>query len=344
MLNCRLPGSRSSSTNSQPLVRQSPACAGSTILGAVLRTYFDVFRDALAKIRAVRGQSYSLDQKCQQMMYYTQWVIQGTETGIDTSGSATIASEKNRLVLGSINDAQPGELVYWSNNHVMRIAGHDDAGRAIGMNTSLKGDAIAGSQLDPFWKLSHVDTYPAKYIGRSARDGHSTEAAPYPIEPWPLKPVDIAPDQRRTRLDVGKVNVRSAPTTTAPIVEQFSAGQIITAAGYVHGERVAQNGLATDLWFVTGHDGDGKANRFAWAGGFTNFTDEGLKQWSDPEPEPEPPVVVPPVEPPTPTPQPDKPEPEPKPSSPALNWITYLIGGVIAAAIGLWAIITGGQP
>lgn len=281
-----------------------------------MRNYFDVFKDAYTKIRAFRGPNYSLDQKCQQMAgYYAQWSIQGDEVGIDTSGSALAAAKKNPLVRGPIDDARPGELVYWANNHVMRVVGHDEQGRAIGMNTSLKGDTIAGSQLDPFWKLSHVDTYPADYIGRSARDGHSDQAAPYPIDPWPLLPVTIAPDQRKVRADVGRVNVRSIPATSGAIIERFAAAQIITAAGFVQGERVTQNGIATALWFVTGHDGEGNANRFAWAGGFTNFTDEGLTRWVDPVPQPSP----------EPNPEPEKPS---KPNQkPTLAWWQKLLGG-----------------
>lgn len=316
-------------------------------------TYLDVFKDAYAKLRAFRGPNFSLDQECQKMAgYYMQWAIQGNENGIDVSVTADAAAAKNGLNTSPINEAQPGELVYWSNNHVMRVVGHTPDGRAVGASTSLKGDTIEGTQIDRFWKLTHIDTYPGPYIGRSNRDGRSTQTSPYPYDSWPPAAVQIAADQRQARANIGAVNVRAGAATSSAVVETFTPSQIITVAGFVHGQKLTQNGVTTDLWYVTGTDGAGNANRFAFAGGFLTSGADGLTQWHDPipvppvEPEPpvDPPVVVPPVEeppvivPPVIVPPAEKPDP-PVTTRPKMNTVAIIITSLVGAAVVLYNLI-----
>lgn len=75
----------------------------------------------------------------------------------------------------------------------------------------------------------------------------------------------IANDQRITN---AAVNYRSAPNTSADIIQKFEADTILDFKGYVtNGEAVESN----SVWFVGKY-----TNGYAWSGGFTNSSTAGL--------------------------------------------------------------------
>lgn len=93
----------------------------------------------------------------------------------------------------------------------------------------------------------------------------------------PPKPPAVAANQRKA-FEV-PVNVRATPNTSAKITGSIAANAVITPEGWVTGQKVE----LISVWFKV-------AGGYAWGGGFTKSTGDGLKNLN--------PAVKPPVDPP----------------------------------------------
>ncbi len=297
------------------------------------------FKTALLKEYPTRD----WDQMCVRLCWNAVWLTTGIpESQMHTYSSALAALAASSLeprgsesIEAYVNRAPLGAIHHWD----QVVDGHDGISLGGGMMLHTSDYANNVEKWTGHVFVASVLSYSkGRYRGWSLTLGANIPVAL--VEPR------LEPYQRV--VNSGGVSIRVEPTSQSAKVGFFPPKQVVSFIGWSKGELVE----GVDVWFKF------DADKWCWAGGFTDAGTHDLpdltpKPEPTPEPEPEPPVVVPPTEPPvvvppveptTPTPQPDKPEPEPKPSNPALNWIIYLIGGVIAAAIGLWAIITGGQP
>jgi GH25 family lysozyme M1 (1,4-beta-N-acetylmuramidase) len=78
-----------------------------------------------------------------------------------------------------------------------------------------------------------------------------------------LTPIVLRPDQRKCGPD--NVNQRSEPNTSAPVVRVIAANTLEEFTGFVYGENFA----GINVWYKD-------ANGYAWAGGFTDSSTNGL--------------------------------------------------------------------
>lgn len=87
------------------------------------------------------------------------------------------------------------------------------------------------------------------------------------IDPTP----DPEPDKERTVLSTSAVNVRLYPRTSAAIQGSIERDRTITVEQFTHGDAVAMpDGGSSDVWYVV-------PGGFAWAGGFTSQSTDGLQ-------------------------------------------------------------------
>lgn len=98
--------------------------------------------------------------------------------------------------------------------------------------------------------------------------GDLTEIKDIPIPPEPV-PV---PQTRTVRPDSG-VNVRKYPQTTAAQVGSLDRGTVVNLTEYAKGDVASSTatGVTSDVWYKLAED------QFAWAGGFTSQSLDGLK-------------------------------------------------------------------
>lgn len=90
-----------------------------------------------------------------------------------------------------------------------------------------------------------------------------------------LNPVVVPPiNDDRTVLATLPVRVRSAAGTGASILGQYDAGSVQDFGYWTIGEKVTLNGVTSDIWYVTD---DQKS--FAWSGGFTTQSKDGLAEY-----------------------------------------------------------------
>jgi murein DD-endopeptidase MepM/ murein hydrolase activator NlpD len=80
------------------------------------------------------------------------------------------------------------------------------------------------------------------------------------------------PSTNRTN-GTNPTNVRSAPYTTSPVVASIAAGAVVEMNGWANGEDVQGNAV----WFRRKSD-----NLWAWSGGFTSQSKDGLTQVTSP--------------------------------------------------------------
>lgn len=262
-------------------------------------------KKALALFRQVRG-SQSLDQQCQRLSgYYTQWAYQGTEAGIITYPSANAAAAASPRDGSQINEMPVGGFAYWNVGpfgHVAQCIGYDGK-RALILHTSRQGDTVL--ELDPFWRVSHADTYPHPFMFWSFTNGRNPRMT---VTPWSPNPT---PGPRQRVVGAKGVHARLDPSTGQPSQGLVAAGAIVDMVGYVTNGAAVQGNA---IWYKSAK------GQWFWSGGFTNAAPTSLDDLTPPPvvPEPEPEPVTPdPVEPePTEPEQPPTPEPDPEPVDP----------------------------
>lgn len=110
-----------------------------------------------------------------------------------------------------------------------------------------------------------------------------------------------APTNKRKAQDL-PVNIRSEAKASAKVVGSVNAKQEVSVAGWLKGEKVS----GIDTWYKL-------SNGFAWAGGFTDSSTNGITKYVPPvKPEPEP-------------------EPKPEPELPTLKAFSPVVTRVDAA-------------
>lgn len=262
----------------------------------------------------------SLDQQCQRMSgYYTQWAYQGNEVGIKTYGSANAAADASPRDGSLVNEMPVGGFGYWTigkYGHVAMCIGYDGK-RALILHTSQLGDEV--TRLDPFWRVSHADTYPHPFKFWSFTNGKNPRMT---VAPWSPNPVP-GPKQRLTGAD--GVHMRLDPSTGQESQGLIPPSTLIDMVAFTDaGGNVAGN----SRWFKS------ENGFWFWSGAFTSSAKTGLTDLTpklepekpvdpivpDPKPEPEEPVVL--------DPKPEEPsDPEP-PKPPISEGVTVALGAI----------------
>lgn len=118
---------------------------------------------------------------------------------------------------------------------------------------------------DIFGSIGEIEQrFNAKYIGWTEFVGNARVLKPAPA------PAPIGGNQRQA---AARVNYREQPKTSANVIKQFEANDILTFKGFVSGENVEGN----NKWFVGAY-----TNGYAWSGAFTNPSTAGLPNLTTP--------------------------------------------------------------
>jgi len=134
-----------------------------------------------------------------------------------------------------------------------------EPGQKVEVTQFKRGQAVteAGATSDVWFRVGAGYAWAGSFT-RATTDGLTEIVNPAPpSQEW-----------REVRPDNG-VNVRAYPTSSAALVKSLDRGTKITVEKYANGDVVTQNGVTTGVWYVV--DGG-----YAWAGGFTSQSVEGL--------------------------------------------------------------------
>lgn len=229
----------------------------------------DLGKKALALFRQVRGNE-SLDQQCQRMSgYYTQWAYQGNETGIKVYPSANAAWAAAPKDGTNINQCPVGGFFYWNIGkfgHVGMCIGYD-GNRALVLHTGQKGDTVLA--LDPFWRVSHADSYPFPFRNWSYTNGANPRMT---VAPWSPNP---EPGPKQRKVVAAGSNARTEPRAGAAKVKVLAPNSLVDMQAFTDaGEAVNGN----SRWFKTAE------GHWAWSGGFTSADKANLTDLTPPPP------------------------------------------------------------
>lgn len=231
----------------------------------------DLGKEALARFRKLYPKE-SLDQQCQRMSgYYTQWAYQDNEIGIKVYSSANAAWSASPKPANNtkINEAPVGSFCYWAvgtYGHVAMVIGYD-GGRALILHTSPKGDEVL--RLDPFWRVSHADTYPFTFRGWTHTNGANPRMA---VTGWSPNP---EPGPKQRKVVAAGSNARTEPRSTATKVKVLAPHSLVDMVAVTDaGELVNGN----SRWFKTAE------GHWAWSGGFTSQAKTSLTDLTPPPP------------------------------------------------------------
>lgn len=163
-------------------------------------------------------------------------------------------------------DQSAGIVVVIDHGDCVSISAHLDS---TGLNTGDKvtrGQTVGRSGNTGFSSGPHLhfEILPDKWNVHAAFYGR-VNPLNYISKTSVAPAASVTSDQRVTN---AKVNYRSAPNTSADIIQKFEADTILDFKGYVtNGQSVEDN----SVWFVGKY-----TNGYAWSGGFTNSSTAGL--------------------------------------------------------------------
>lgn len=203
-------------------------------------------RAALALWRSVRGNE-SLDQQCQRLSgYYTQWAYQGHDEGIAVYASANAAAAASPRDGSLVNEMPVGGFGYWDIGrfgHVAMCIGYNGK-RALILHTSAQGDEV--TRLDPFWRVSHADTYPHPFRFWSFTNGRNPRMT---VAPWSPRPANAR------QVGSGGARRREEPTTLASNwddAENFAPGAWVEWDGFIRSTLPGGQPNGDNIWLKKG--------------------------------------------------------------------------------------------
>lgn len=192
--------------------------------------------------------------------------------------------------------ANPG--AYNSSLKPSQIAAAGSSSHGLGQNMDLVGGAAQ-------WAIAW-----GKPFGVTQRDAKNDPNCFHVTAGVYVPPAQqLAGNERATAV---VVNGRTSDDTAGRITAKVAPHTVLTVRGFTHGQVITQNGITSDLWYVSDYAG---ADRYYWAGGFTEQATHDLTDLDAPaqvNPAPVPVDTLPPV---TPAPEPVTPAPDPEPAT-----------------------------
>lgn len=197
-------------------------------------------------------------------------LAQQDSTTISPAGNTSTATAAHQRVSGATVN-QRGAA-----NRSAPVLKSFDADLILDFKGFVHGENVDGN--DVWFVGAYSDTYFWSGGFTDSSTNGLADLTPAPLTP-PAPP--LSPYQRRAG---SKIRYRKAPNTSAEIIQEYAAGDVLNFSQFTHGQKIDGN----DIWFKGAISGG-----YAWSGGFDTGSTDGLSEEKADTPAPKPTPVTP---------------------------------------------------